>query len=72
MMSACVKWAKAHIDQFNELLARQLSGFDRAGEVWNESIATAKEQAELMAEVGLDFKSLVGTLPPEEEDPDIF
>ena len=71
MMSACVKWAKSHIDQFNELLARQLSSFDRDGEVWRGCIATAKQQAELMSEAGLDFKSLVGTLP-EEEDPDIF
>ena len=25
LMSACVKWAKEHIDQFNILLKRQLS-----------------------------------------------
>lgn len=70
MMSACVIWAKEHVDRFNELLTRQLSSFDRNSDIWRECVDTAKQQAELMSEVGLDFKAMVGNV--EEEDPDIF
>ncbi|KAI9705511.1 MAG: exocyst complex component exo84 [Candelina mexicana] len=60
LMSACVKWAKEHVDAFNETLARQLSGFEPGSRVWVESMNTAKDHAMLMTEVGLDFKDLVG------------
>ncbi|KAI9679473.1 MAG: exocyst complex component exo84 [Caeruleum heppii] len=60
MMSGCVKWAKEHVDGFNEILRRQLSGFERDSEMWRECIDVATGQAQLMTEVGLDFKTLVG------------
>ncbi len=60
LMSACVKWAKEHVDAFNEILARQLSGFEPGSEVWIRCMNRAKEHATLMTEVGLDFKDLIG------------
>jgi exocyst complex component 8 len=59
-MSACVKWAKEQVDAFNTILARQLSGTERGGQVWTECMDQAKEHAKMLAEVGLDFKSLIG------------
>ncbi|KAI9724036.1 MAG: hypothetical protein M1812_000754 [Candelaria pacifica] len=61
LMSACVKWAKEHLDAFKEILARQLSGFEPGSTVWVECMNRAKEHATLMTEVGLDFKDLIGT-----------
>lgn len=60
-MSACVKWAKEHIDQFNILMKRQLSSVDDGGNVWNECLRLAHEHAGMLREVGLDFKELVGS-----------
>lgn len=59
-MSACVKWAKEHIDQFNILLKRQLSSVEEGGNVWNECMRLAHEHAEMLRDVGLDFTELVG------------
>ncbi|KAF1846579.1 uncharacterized protein K460DRAFT_406777 [Cucurbitaria berberidis CBS 394.84] len=61
LMSACVKWAKEHIDQFNVLLKRQLSSVDEGGNVWNECLKLAHEHAVVLKEVGLDFTELVGS-----------
>jgi len=61
LMSACVKWAKEHIDQFNILLKRQLSSIDKDGNVWNECIKIAHEHAAILRDVGLDFSELVGS-----------
>lgn len=60
MMSACVKWAKEEVDAFNATLARQLSGVEEGGEVWTRCLAQAKEHGNMLCEVGLDFRSLVG------------
>ncbi|KKA27551.1 hypothetical protein TD95_002391 [Thielaviopsis punctulata] len=60
MMSACVKWAKEMVEEFNEILERQLSSTERNGEVWNQCILRAKEHAKFLCEVGLDFENLVG------------
>ncbi|KAL6710417.1 exocyst complex component exo84 [Coniothyrium glycines] len=60
LMSACVKWAKEHIDQFNILLKRQLSSVDEGGKVWTECLELAHEHANMLKEVGLDFSELVG------------
>lgn len=59
-MSACVKWAKEQVDAFNMILARQLSGTERGGQVWMGCMDQAKEHSRMLAEVGLDFKSLIG------------
>jgi hypothetical protein len=60
MMSACVKWAKEEVDAFNGILGRQLSGEKEGSEAWGRCMDTAKEHAALLAEVGLDFRNLVG------------
>ncbi|KAI9876461.1 MAG: exocyst complex component exo84 [Pleopsidium flavum] len=60
LMSACVKWAKEHVDGFNVILARQLSSVKTDSPVWAECMERAREHAMLLAEVGLDFKDLIG------------
>lgn len=60
MMSACVKWAKEHLDAFNRVLASQLSNVQRDSPTWTECMERAREHAKMMDEVGLDFKDLVG------------
>jgi hypothetical protein len=59
-MSACVKWAKEHVDGFNVLLKRQLSSVDEGGNVWNQCLRIAHEHACMLREVGLDFEGMVG------------
>lgn len=68
MMSACVKWAKEHLDNFNKILASQLSNVQRGSPTWHECIDRAREHARMMDEVGLDFKGLVGVNLEEEGD----
>lgn len=60
MMSACVKWAKEHLDEFNRILASQLSNVQRDSPTWTECMERAREHAKMIDEVGLDFKDLVG------------
>jgi hypothetical protein len=60
LMSACVKWAKEHVDQFNALLKRQLSSVDEGGNLWNECMLLAHDHARMLKDVGLDFSELVG------------
>ncbi|KFX95795.1 hypothetical protein V490_03669 [Pseudogymnoascus sp. VKM F-3557] len=59
-MSACVKWAKEQVDAFNVILSRQLSSADREGHVWKECMEQAREHGQMLSEVGLDFKNLIG------------
>lgn len=67
LMSACVKWAKEHVDAFNVILARQLSSVDRDGKVWTECMSLAQDHAAILADVGLDFKDLIGKSVDEDE-----
>ena len=60
MMSACVKWAKEHVDDFNRILARQLSSLDQESNLWKECMDQAHQHAAMLMEVGLDFKDFVG------------
>jgi len=60
MMSACVKWAKERLNDFNDLLAKQLSSVRQGSETWRDCVGRAREHAGMMAEVGLDFRDLVG------------
>ncbi|KAJ4322739.1 exocyst complex component exo84 [Neodidymelliopsis sp. IMI 364377] len=61
LMSACVKWAKEHVDHFNVILKRQLSSVERDGETWNQCLKLAQEHASMLKEVELDFSELVGS-----------
>jgi hypothetical protein len=60
MLSACVKWAKEHVDGFNALLERQLSSVDESSDTYKECMERAHLHASMLNEVGLDFKNLVG------------
>ncbi|KFG83921.1 Exocyst complex component EXO84 [Metarhizium anisopliae] len=60
MMSACVKWAKEEVEAFNVILSRQLSSTERGGQVWTQCMDRAKEHAQKLSDVGLDFRNLVG------------
>ena len=59
MTSACIKWAKHHLDGFNALLTRQLSSVQRGTTVWQKCIDIVHEHADLLTEVGIDFTDLV-------------
>ncbi|KAL2869184.1 exocyst subunit EXO84 [Aspergillus lucknowensis] len=59
MTSACIKWAKHHLDDFNVLLTRQLSSVQRGTTVWQKCLDIVHDQASLLAEVGVDFTDLV-------------
>ena len=63
MMSACVKWAKQHVDDFNSILLRQLSSVEEGGDTWNECMERAKLHANMLSEAGLDFKDFIGVQP---------
>ncbi|KAF2197175.1 hypothetical protein GQ43DRAFT_425113 [Delitschia confertaspora ATCC 74209] len=60
MMSACVKWAKEHVDNFNVILTRQLSSLHQDSPLRKECMDQAHAHAAMLADVGLDFKDLVG------------
>ncbi|KAK6064883.1 Exocyst complex component EXO84 [Seiridium cupressi] len=60
MLSACVKWAKEEVENFNAILARQLSSVEKDGEAWRECMDRAKIHAQMLAEVHLDFRDIVG------------
>ncbi|KAF1362724.1 hypothetical protein EJ07DRAFT_174267 [Lizonia empirigonia] len=67
LMSACVKWAKEHVDTFNAILKRQLSSVERDGDTWKQCLALAQEHAAMLRDVGLDFSELVGSGVGDEE-----
>ncbi|KAI1852489.1 hypothetical protein JX265_011125 [Neoarthrinium moseri] len=60
MMSACVKWAKEEVEGFNVILARQLSSVEKDSEVWSKCMDRAKVHAQMLSEVQLDFRDLIG------------
>ena len=58
--SSVVKWAKERVDEFNGMLGRQLSSVDKGTELWDECVSVVNERAAVLAEVGVDFRGLVG------------
>lgn len=73
MWSAAVRWAKGHVDDFNETLARQVNRAAGGGDGGEEGrrgpggeaekrecLEMARAHAELLGEVGIDFRNLVG------------
>ncbi|PGH28794.1 hypothetical protein GX50_08469 [[Emmonsia] crescens] len=60
MTSACIKWAKEHLDGFNAILVRQLSSVEPESPVFKGCMETVHEHAALLLDVGVDFKDLVG------------
>ncbi len=57
--SAVVKWAKERVDEFNGLLERQLSSVEQGSALWSECVVVVKQQAGVLAEVGVDFRGVV-------------
>lgn len=69
MSSACIKWAKYHLDDFNALLTRQLSSVERGTSTWDECMKIVREYASLLTQVGVDFTDMVARgLEDEEQD----
>ncbi|KAF2396550.1 hypothetical protein EJ06DRAFT_223931 [Trichodelitschia bisporula] len=60
MMSACVKWGKGHVDAFNTILLRQLSGLAPQSNEYRQCMDRAYLHARILEEAGLDFKDLIG------------
>ena len=60
MMSACVKWAKEQVEEFNAILHRQLSSVDPQSQTWRDCLDQAHQHAAVLGGVGLDFKNLIG------------
>jgi exocyst complex component 8 len=60
MMSACIKWAKEHLEQLNVTLVRQLSSVERGGAVWDECLELIWEHEASLKSVGLDFHEVIG------------
>ena len=60
MASACIRWAKGHVDDFNIVLRQQLGKLDAASEERRYCLETSREHATLLSDVGIDFRNLVG------------
>ncbi|KAK2798656.1 exocyst complex component exo84 [Onygenales sp. PD_10] len=60
MTSACIKWAKQHLDGFNAVLARQLSSVEPDSTVWKGCMEIVHDHAAMLLEVGVDFKDMIG------------
>lgn len=67
MSSACIKWAKHHLDDFNALLTRQLSSVERGTSTWQECMKIVREYAGLLTQVGVDFTDMVAKGLEDEE-----
>ncbi|KAK2751160.1 exocyst complex component exo84 [Myotisia sp. PD_48] len=59
MSSACIKWAKDLLDDFNSILSRQLSSVERATAVWDECMDVVNGHADMLSEVGVDFRDMI-------------
>jgi hypothetical protein len=59
MSSACIRWAKAHLDDFNAVLSRQLSSVEPSTEIWQKCIEIVNDHAGMLAEVGVDFGDMI-------------
>ena len=60
MMSACVKWAKEHLESLNALLVRQLSSVEKGGKMWRDCMDVVWREEGKLGEVGLDFREVIG------------
>ena len=58
-MSACIKWAKGHLEQLNVTLVRQLSSVERGGTIWQECLELVWEHEASLKQVGLDFLEVI-------------
>ncbi|KAI1987588.1 exocyst complex component exo84 [Ophidiomyces ophidiicola] len=59
MTSACIKWAKGHLDDFNATLSRQLSSVEPETQIWMKCMEIVDEHTATLSEVGVDFRNLI-------------
>lgn len=60
-MSAVIKWANEHLEQFNAVLQRQMSSVDKEGKVWRECMDVVWEhETSQLGDNGLDFRAIIG------------
>lgn len=59
MTSACIKWAKDHLDEFNATLSRQLSSVEPESQIWVRCMEIVHEHAAALVEVGVDFRNMI-------------
>lgn len=59
MTSACIKWAKQHLDEFNAVLSRQLSSVEPESQIWVRCMEIVREHAGALVEVGVDFGNMI-------------
>jgi hypothetical protein len=57
--SAVIRWAKERVDEFNGALERHLSNVETGSATWDACVATVKEQAGVLVEVGVDFQGQI-------------
>nr|OQO15490.1 hypothetical protein B0A51_17115 [Rachicladosporium sp. CCFEE 5018] len=58
--SAVVAWGKERVEEFDAVLGRQVGAVERGGEVWRECLERVRGRAEVLGEVGVDFRGLIG------------
>lgn len=56
--SACIKWARDQIIDFNTHLAVQMADVNPGTPLWNECIAIVQDFTDTLAEEGVDFRDL--------------
>lgn len=60
MTSACIKWAKDHVDEFNSLLARQMRKWEPRGDDWRMALDRVREHERMLREVNVDMGGMIG------------
>ncbi|KAK6431399.1 exocyst complex component exo84 [Oleoguttula sp. CCFEE 5521] len=58
--SAVVAWGKERVEEFDAVLGRQVGAVEEGGEVWKECLDRVRGRAEVLGEVGVDFRGLIG------------
>lgn len=58
LASALVRWAKEHIDEYIDLLDRQLQAVDPSSKAYADSLEITRVHSTMLVDCGLDFKEL--------------
>lgn len=60
MQSSCIKWTKEQVDGFNVSFSQQTRKMSVGSTEYQECLDRAREHAQLLTEVGIDVKDLIG------------
>lgn len=60
MQSSCIKWTKEQVDGFNASFSQQTRKMNVGSTEYQECLERAREHAQLLTEVGIDVKDLIG------------